>query len=290
MSYKNSKYLPNKKQNPALKELEEKLRIKKQKEKALIELKEAEVYQHYANFQLFMNWKNPPHFVIDPILVNKYHAETQMPVNAGDPFILELSPTVIRMQRDSYAAVLYHEFTHIFDDSTIHKEVTDMGIQKPTTWYTEAHATEIELMFLCGFQNVSEHKRIPFDTVIRFCGNEMYLEEFGKQKKKEYLNHLSYAKQWISNGTNRNATEEYAAAIKRLQYYFGFLRFCKLHCDIDADTWSRLIKTDFLVAELGANILKIKKVALQRYICVDDFTNLQEFDRDMFRDWMKRNI
>lgn len=290
MTKKQSTYIPKKQKNPALRNFEEAAKLKKQKENALIELKETEIYQYYADFQRFIRWENPPDFVIEPILVNEYHAETKMPKTIGGPFTIELSPTVVRRQRDSYPAVLFHEFTHIFDDATIHEEAIRRGISKPTTWYTEAHATEVELMFLCGFQNVSEYKRIPLDTVINFCGDEMCLEEFGNQKKNEYLNHLSSAKQQLSNGINRKTTEEYAAAIKRLQYYFGFLRFCKLHCDIDVDTWRRLIQTDFLVAELGTNILKVKKIALERHISVDDFTNLQEYDRDMYRDWMKRNI
>ena len=289
MAKKQTKYSPQKQKNPALRNFEKAVKLKKQKEDALIELKEAEVYQHYSDFQRFMRWENAPKFIIEPVLINEYHAQTKMPETIGDPFIIELSPEVVRRQTDSYPAVLFHEFTHIFDDATIHEDAVQRGISRPTTWFTEAHATEVELMFLCGFSNATERKRIPFNTSIHFCNEEMCLEEFGEQKKVEYQNHLSRAKQHLLDGNHFEIANEYAQAIKRVQYYLGFLRFCKLHCEMDIDTWSRIIRTDFFVTELGTNILKIKNIILKKNICADDFANLYTYDIDMFKTWRKRN-
>lgn len=219
MSPKYKKYLHPKQQNPALQKITKNITEQKLHQKGLDAVKEKDVYQYYSEFQIFMKWENPPDYKIEPIITNKYHAETKMPSESGEPFIIEISPAVVAIQGDSYKATLYHEFTHIYDDSIIHQEVIQSGIPKTTTWYTEAHAIEIELMLLCGFESVSDRRKIPFDTTIHYCGAEISLIEFGNQKINEYLNHLSAAKEKLQDGINREATTCYAEAIKRLHSF-----------------------------------------------------------------------
>lgn len=260
-----------------------------QRQLTLKAVKEPEVHRYYNDFQTFMNWKDPPAFEVCPIHTDNFHAETIAPTTSNSPFTIELSPAVSRMQGNSYKAVLYHEFTHIFDDVTIHKEIIDAGLSKPASWYTEAHATEIELMYLCGFENAQSTNRIPFESTIYFSGAEITLAEFGEQKKREFKEHLSVAKQKRSEGQADDARANFAAAIKRVQYYFGFLRFVKFHCDVEIDLIRYLLDDNTFHNDLGLDVLKIRSLICKRNLSHENFQEMNEYSQNLIKFWLTHN-
>lgn len=238
-------------------------------------IKEPEIKLYYEEFQKFMKWEHPLDFKIEAFHAKREGrnswATVQMPQRLGDPYVLEVDITASKIRKNDYKSLLFHEFTHIYDELTIHENIKKQGVAKPGTWYTEAHATEVELMCSCGIDSYFDDRKVEVSSKIPYYSEEITIADFGSRKEKE----IEY----------RIREKDYVGAIKHLQYYIGYLKFLEKHCN---DSKSEIDKgIIFIYTNFGLEALLIKDIIFKKVITVTNFNRINNLSRIVIHNVIK---
>lgn len=183
MPHKNTNFQKPKQKSKFIEQMKLEAARKKLHNLGMELIKEPEIKAYYTEFQKFMDWDYPLDFKIEAFS-GKHEgrnswATIQPPKRPGEPYILEVDITASSVRKNDYKSLLFHEFTHIYDDLTIHERVKKNGVENPGSWYTEAHATEIELMCSCGMEALNSTSKVYLADMIPYYGREISIAEFG---------------------------------------------------------------------------------------------------------------
>lgn len=268
MSPKNKGYQKPKSTNKFILQMQKKAAEKKLHDLKMGYIKEPEIKAFYEEFQTFMNWDHPLDFKIEAAVTTsderKSWATVRPPENEKEPYVLEVDVTASAVRKNDYKMLMYHEFTHIYDGLTIHDKAKQKGIERTGSWYTEVHATEIELMCACDFDSAASSQKVDIKKAIPYYGTEITIEEFGSRKRSEIESRISQ--------------KDIVGAVKHLQYYIGYIRFAKYHCALNEAEWDQIIATEFLKKNFGEAVISIRDLLLKDYFPVIWFNRITNLE------------
>lgn len=242
-----------------LKQIEEKISSR--------QVNKEEILQIYSVYQTFMNWESAPDFNIDIYTKSNDCNAWVSPRTKDNPvFILHVYHRTKAVCQNHYKALLFHEFTHIFDYTTLDSLFEENRANSIRTWYSEANAVVVSLMCLCGFQNIEENKHVGLGEVIGCCGKEITLDKYFSLMFNE-----------IQMRVDAN---DYSHIIKPIQYYLGCLMFVKKYCTFSENDFIYLSKTDYLEANFDTNLTTISKIICNYDISPSALKKMLECDEN----------
>lgn len=264
MSPRPPQYVKPKPRNKTLEKIQINLAKKKLLDLGMELIKESEIKAFFEDYQTFMDWNHPLDFVVEPFYAKREGrncwATVIPPQEEGKPYVLEVDITASSIRKNDYKALLFHEFTHIYDDLTIHTRIRKNGVIKPGSWYTEAHATEIELMCASGIDSYASNERVNLSCLIPYYGREITLESFALQKEQEIK--------------LRIADNDIPGAIKHLQYYIGFVRFVMYHCEPAEYDLVKQESDQLIISTFGEEARLIRDLLLRTSISSNAFNRI----------------
>lgn len=262
-------YTPKSGMNPALK----KLRIQ-QLEAQLHQIKkqnafnEPIIYQWFDEFQVFMDWQSKHGLALDPFDGNKGNqgswATVFPPLEENAPFTLKIDIQASSMGDTKYKALLFHEFTHIFDREQKESKFTENEAIEAFSWYTESHAQETAIKQLLGFRTVKEKRTVSLGDKILWDNSNISLTELVEmefEKVRVRINNFQYRK-----------------ALRPLQYYSGVLHFIK---NYTYENPLNYFHSDYLKNGLGESVLDLFHLIVN--IAWDDppYLKLKKLDQEV---------
>ena len=268
MSPKSKGYQKPKPTNILILQMKKKAAEKKLHDLKMGYIKEPEIKAFYAEFQIFMGWDHPLDFKIEAAVTKaeerKSWATVRPPATENEPYVLEVDVTASAVRKNDYKMLMFHEFTHIYDGLTIHKKAKQKGIERTGSWYTEVHATEIQLMCACGFDSAFSDQKVLITDTIPYYGMEISINEFGNRKRSEIETRLGQ--------------RDISGAVKHLQYYIGYLRFIKYHCASNEAELEQILGTEFLKSKFGDDAINIRDLLLGDYFPVVRFKRIANLE------------
>jgi hypothetical protein len=229
-------------------------------------IRENEVRTYYEEFQRFMNWSYPIDFKLEVFSGKRENrddiARIILPTSANAPYILQVDIGAPLRLKEDYKSVLFHEFTHIYDDLTTHEMVRKSDLINPGSWYTEAHAIEIELLCSCKFLSINDAKKVALTEKFSYYNNAISILKFIENTHKAIQSQLD--------------KEEYGAAIKRVQYYFGALRFVLKHCTFDDVELAKIKNDEYFSGHFSELIISIRNFVVKDCLSAGDFRAIRD--------------
>lgn len=195
------------------------------------------IVKYFDDFKKFMK---APDLQCPPInLVDKFDDLTCAHVKNG---VLEVSKLYFIALKQGAVSVLYHEFTHVYDDSIIVplNDLEKFGLLT----YTEFHASFVQSMIASGY--TSYYK----DT--KTTSNSKFIYMFDNCTIAEYFEKLNNINQKISVDT-ANIKTSFKSAYYQMLYYFGRMYFVEKYV-----TNKVSMSLDVFLSIFGKNIVILK--------------------------------
>ncbi len=186
-------------------------------------------YALYEEFKKFANQPMPKEILIVGADDDRYLGRCD--------FNEEIGMFVISIQESEYIyfhnlkRLFFHEFCHILDHynpDTGGKKIDPTGLNQP--WYTEIHASEVEMKALLGFSNIDEDRKTRVNKKVIFNNRYVTLEQFMVKNAMIMLESISY--QLENEGVN---FELVITLIRSIAYFHGKINFCQHYVIGDID-------------------------------------------------------
>ncbi len=195
------------------------------------------IIKYFDDFKKFMK---VPNLQCPPInLVDKFDDLTCAHVKNG---VLEVSKLYFIALNQGAVPVLYHEFTHVYDDSVI-KPTNDLEKFGLLT-YTEFHATIVQSMVASGYTTYYKDKKT--------ASNGKFVDMFDNCTITEYFEKLNNINRKISIDT-ANIKTSFKSAYYQMLYYFGRMYFAEKYV-----TDKVSVSLDVFLSIFGENIIILK--------------------------------
>lgn len=172
-------------------------------------------------------------------LVDKFDDLTCAHVKNG---VLEVSKLYFIALKQGAVPVLYHEFTHVYDDSIVvpSNDLKKFGLLT----YTEFHATVVQSMIASGYTSYYKDKKIT--------SNSKIVDMFDNCTIAEYFEKLNNTNQRISVDT-ANIKTSFKSAYYQMLYYFGRMYFAEKYV-----TDKVPVSLDVFLSIFGENIIILR--------------------------------
>lgn len=172
------------------------------KEKLIWEQKIRKVVKLYKEFMRITSF---PDFDIKFVVNSKIHMEV---INDKKTMVLSVNWTSILNKDFDYISTLFHEFTHMHDNSTLLLDKEEKYRKSALKLYTEYHASYIQALYLAGVSDVNNSKmfKINFDKLCERIDREIIEIEL---RTKIY--------------SEDNSIENFCGVIDYYMYYYGSL-------------------------------------------------------------------
>lgn len=215
-----------------------------------------------------MNWDNAPELKINIYdKENDVYASIICPEKDDTCYVLQIYKGTKEKRRNDYKALLYHEFTHIYDCTTIKPVILKSA--NVFSWYTEAHAVVVSLMYLCGFENVEATKKVDITDNVNYRNKKISLDD--------------YFKKTFNNISQRIENEDFEIG-KSIQYYFGCLRFYKDFCLFDSSYYIELLKANYFNELFGSYVItKIAGIIASNDYSPKALVNMKKHERSFLK-------
>jgi len=165
------------------------MNIKYNQNPALIKLSLAnKIYPIYEEYKRFISSQSLPKFEI--LLFNNLktrRTESASMTFIKGKYILNIEQHTFLITTQTINTLLYHEFTHIWDDVTFLQDLKYIERKKFLHPYTEYHATQIEMMCACGFNKMDDNKALDKDIIVYEGNSPKPITEYIKFIQEDYL-------------------------------------------------------------------------------------------------------
>ena len=197
------------------------------------------IIKYFDDFKKFM--KTPDLQCLPINLVDKFDDLTCAHVKNG---ILEVSKMYFIALKQGAVPVLYHEFTHVYDDSIINpnNKLEKLGLLT----YTEFHATVVQSMVASGYTSYYKEKKI--------ASNGKFVDMVDNCTIDEYFTKLNNINQTLSIDTT-NVKSSFWNVYYQMLYYFGRMYFAEKYV---SDKVSASL--DVFLSIFGENIIILKEL------------------------------
>lgn len=152
--------------------------------KGALTSKIAPFYEEYKDFMLFYNL---PKFEVKPYNGTEKKSATTSISYSKNKFVLSIEQHQFTLARGTIKSLLFHEFTHIYDYTTILPDLSYSERNELLHAYTEYHATQVEMMCACDFKKVNDIKRIDNEQIIYNGNCPMNIIDYLIFEKQDYL-------------------------------------------------------------------------------------------------------
>ena len=195
------------------------------------------IIKYFDDFKKFMK---VPDLQCPPInLVDKFDDLTCAHVKNG---VLEVSKLYFIVLKQGAVPVLYHEFTHVYDDRVI-KPTNDLEMFGLLA-YTEFHATVVQSMAASGYTSYYKDKKISskskFVDMVDNCTIDGYFTKLNNVNQKLSIDTI-------------NIKSSFKSVYYQMLYYFGRMYFAQKYV-IDKVPMS----LDVFLSIFGENIIALK--------------------------------
>ena len=207
------------------------------------------IIKYFDDFKKFIK---VPDLQCPPInLVDKFDDLTCAHVKNG---VLEVSKLYFIALKQGAVSVLYHEFTHVYDDYMIKplNKIEELGLNI----YTEYHASVVQMMTATGFNSYYKDKQISITSRIRDALDDRITKDY--LEKQHRLNSELYI-------DTTNIGESFKNARKQMFYYIGKMYFAQKY--IKEDT-TELLSLETFINIFGENVITLKDV-----LFLNDYSN-----------------
>lgn len=197
------------------------------------------IIKYFDDFKKFM--KAPDLQCLPINLVDKFDDLTCAHVKNG---ILEVSKMYFIALRQGAVPVLYHEFTHVYDDSIINpnNKLEKLGLLT----YTEFHATVVQSMVASGYTSYYKDKKI--------ASNGKFVDMVDNCTIDEYFTKLNNINQTLSIDTT-NVKSSFWNVYYQMLYYFGRMYFAEKYVSNKVPA-----SLDVFLSIFGENIIILKEL------------------------------
>lgn len=224
------------------------------------------IVKYFNDFKKFIK---VPNLQCPPInLVDKFDDLTCAHVKNG---VLEVSKMYFIALGQGAVPVLYHEFTHIYDDSIINpnNKLERLGLLA----YTEFHAAVVQSMVASGYTSYYKDKKIT--------SNSKFVDMLDNCTVEEYFIKLNRMNQNLSVEAI-NVKSSFWNIYYQMLYYFGRMYFVEKYMVDDVP-----ISLDVFLSIFSKNIIVLKDLLFKNDNCDSMLLQLgkvqeqitQEFDR-----------
>jgi hypothetical protein len=144
---------------------------------------------------------------------------------------LIVADTLETNHKEEVRAVLYHEFTHLYDEENFVKEYGFSHDDRNTPYvYKELHAEQVKTLFLLGCKTIDDVENIDIDSKTFFLNGKMYnIFDYLMMYKKEFANIIDQIEKAITDKKKINMYE-FNNYLNRIFYYIGtvsvYIKFC----------------------------------------------------------------
>lgn len=204
-----------------------------------------------SQYQKFRKENNPP---IELSVMNGMHRASAMlavtipPNKQGGLYQLKIDEVLFNKGKSEIKQVLFHEFTHIYDDAQTTEYVNGKPIRICES-YSEINASKIELMSAFGFNSISQIKYVGLNDCLWKDGNKITLSEF-------FLKACNKITVIPATTVGISSDELSKIEAKQILYCIGFLSFIKSYCREDSEQ----LKFTLLMIKDGMFSLTIQNI------------------------------
>lgn len=172
------------------------------KEKLIWEGKIRKVVDPYKEFMHIADFPNfEIKFVINPKIKMKV-------LNDKKPMVLLVDLIHLLNKESDYISTLFHEFTHMYDNSTLLLDKEEKYRKSALNLYTEYHASYIQALYLLGVSDISNANKFEVNL------NKLF------EKMKNQIEEIELRAKIYSED---NLIEKFNDVIKCYMYYYGSL-------------------------------------------------------------------
>ena len=171
----------------------------------------------FVSFKNFMHWSTKCTYQLKQInmqsLGKMYARIIPQFFSAGEAHIytLEIDSLSLSLPEHFNRSIFFHEFTHLYDlEQTKLIKIRKDGYTRAFSFITEAHASEIELMYQLGFGSIGSKMELTLESKLSNVNRSPTILEYLNQKYQVIVNTID---------------TDYTKAIKHYQYYLGILKF-----------------------------------------------------------------
>lgn len=192
----------------------------------------------YREYQEFMQISNMPSYFFRYVKQNGTTIAEERFEN--NKYNLIIADTLCTTHKDAAKGILFHEFTHIFDEEEL---VMTYGLShddRNTPYvYKEIHAEQIRTLYLLGCKTVNDIKSISKDSKTFSFKNKFYnIYDYIMEYKKELLENINIIEQVKTMGSKIDM-QEFSNILTRIFGYIAtssvYLKYCDTNAYNDLD-------------------------------------------------------
>lgn len=144
-------------------------------------------YKKFINCDLLPDYElHPFNFLINKnnIIENSMSAKVEFKNNTP---ILSIEENIFKIKPQTAEAILFHEFTHIWDETTYLQNLSYEERKFILHSYTEYHATYIQMMRACNFNNIKDDKKLDENVTVYDDNKPQNIINYIKSLENDYL-------------------------------------------------------------------------------------------------------
>lgn len=186
----------------------------------------------YREYQQFMQTSNMPSYIFQYIKQNGTTIAEERYEN--NEYNLIIADTLCTTYKENAKSILFHEFTHIFDEEELVKTYGFSHDDRNTPYvYKEIHAEQIRTLYLLGCKTVNDIENIDKDRVTFSFKKKSYnIYDYIMEYKKELLENIKIIELARTTGY-KIAMQEFSNILTRIFCYIATSSVYLKYCDND---------------------------------------------------------
>lgn len=245
----------------------------------------------YREYQKFMKISNMPSYFFRYVKQNGTTIAEERFEN--NKYNLIIADTLCTTYKDAAKGILFHEFTHIYDEEELSLIYGFSHDDRNTPYvYKEVHAEQIKTLYLLGCKTIDDLGSIDENRVCFHHKKNLYnIYDYLIVCQKELLENIELIEYAKLKNTQINIYE-FNNILNRIFYYIGtasvYLKFCNINAydELDIkDVWDyygygiNLLPKVFLENSLGFHTKElIEAMAKIRLLIVQHYDKLKIID------------
>lgn len=181
------------------------------------------ILEYFQEYKKFMQVDFLPDFDTETFSFfkpnNTTKASMSPPENETSKYKLAIAKELVSQNSIQTKALLFHEFTHLYDHYKWTPTLYGEQGRKEGEFYSEVHASIIKLMTSFRFEDIDDTKDVCFKDEIYFRNKLVTLEIF-------MLEHQCGIMELISSALTTPTEKIIERIVKHTMYYYGYLIFC----------------------------------------------------------------
>lgn len=158
-------------------------------------------------------------------------------------------------------AILFHEFTHIYDDELFIKKhcISNNDNTKRKKWvYKEVHAEQIKTLCMLGFKTINDIPPIDHNTIIKGMRNKkITFHDYCIEYRDELNKKIDIMKSLQNGGVFKMSLGQCNQNINYILYYIGIISVYKKYCTYDIDN---VMDLSYVADYLGQDINRLLEI------------------------------